>query len=211
MRNWILLTGLLLAVLLPACSPLKFEDYPDSTAVAAPTDELEATAEAPADGDTDEVPDLNPHLELLIGTFRLAGTDQEVTAPQAEELIPLWMTIKTTLANMLFRVEDVNAVTASIQAVMTPAQRSAIDAMDLTYQDMFDLMEEWNLTLGQYGLSDDPDDYFPDQDDHPADNEETPQPDGDEIPGFQGGGWEHWSQMIPPGMVDKLVEYLRGV
>jgi hypothetical protein len=211
MKNCFLLTGLLLAVLLPACSPLEFEDYPQGTAAATPAGEADAGPDPQTDSRSQALPELSAHLDLLIGTFRLEGTDQEVTSDQAAALIPLWMTMKTTLANMLFTAEDLDAVTDQIQAVMTPDQLAAIDGMNLTYQDLTDTMGELNLSFGHWGGIDDLDD-----DDGPSHGESTPAagegtfpPEG--TPQFPGSGdMNHWSQMIPPGMVDKLLEYLRG-
>jgi hypothetical protein len=168
--------------------------------------------ESAAEGETNDIPALNEHLKLLIGIYRLADTDMEVTPAQAEALIPLWMTVKTTLANMLFRVEDVDAVTAQIEAILTPEQMAAIDAMSLTYDDMLDLMRQWNLNFGRYGGIENAASFLDDLDDQTDGGEGAPRPDGGdapEIPG--GGGWERWSQMIPPGMIDALIGYLQGI
>ncbi|HTX93248.1 MAG TPA: hypothetical protein VMC09_18680 [Anaerolineales bacterium] len=89
---------------------------------------------------------LSSEVELLVGTFKLEGTDQAVTADQAKQLLPLWQTLQSLSTSNTAASEEIDAVVDQIKGTMTAAQMDKITAMKLTQQDMMSLM-------GQAGLS----------------------------------------------------------
>jgi hypothetical protein len=90
----------------------------------------------------------SPEMKLLIGTLKLDGTDQEVGAAQAEELLPLWQMLKSLASSDTTAQEELEAVVKQIQDTMTSDQMTAINAMNLTPQDMFTAMQDLGLSMG---------------------------------------------------------------
>ncbi len=88
-----------------------------------------ATAELPAT------------TQLIVGTLKLDGTDQAVTAKQATDLLPLWQTMKVLSASDTAAQQEKDALVAQIQETMTPQQMQAITSMKLTRADMFTFLQ----------------------------------------------------------------------
>lgn len=88
--------------------------------------------------------------QLLIGTFKLEGTDLAVTSEQAGELLPLWQVVQNISASDSAAQAEMDALVDQIQETMTPEQIQAIKEMNLTPQDTFALMQEQGIT-GQGG------------------------------------------------------------
>ena len=86
--------------------------------------------------------------QLLIGTFKLEDTDLAVTAEQANELIPLWQVLQSISSSDTAAQEEMDALVEQIQETMTAEQVQAIEAMNLTSQDMFTIMQEQGLGGG---------------------------------------------------------------
>ncbi len=78
---------------------------------------------------------LSTETELIIGTFKLEGTAQAVTAEQAAQLLPLWQLRKELSTNSAAAPQEIEAVVKQIQSTMTAEQMQAIDNMKLTQQD----------------------------------------------------------------------------
>jgi len=87
-------------------------------------------------------------MQLIVGTFQLEGTDLEVTADQASELLPLWKALQALSTSDTAAEEEIDAVIKQIQDVMTPEQLAAIQEMELTQDSMATLMEELDLEPG---------------------------------------------------------------
>ena len=68
--------------------------------------------------------------ELIVGIFKLEGTDQAITTAQASELLPLWEAIKVLAASDTSAQEEVDAAARQIKETLTPAQLKAIAAMN---------------------------------------------------------------------------------
>ncbi len=85
---------------------------------------------------------LPPTTQLIIGTLKLEGTDQAVTAKQAADLLPLWQTMKVLSTSDTAAAQEKEALVAQIQGTMTAEQMKAITAMNLTRSDMFAFMQE---------------------------------------------------------------------
>jgi hypothetical protein len=80
--------------------------------------------------------------QLIIGTLKLDGTDQAVTARQAADLLPLWQTMKVLSESDTAAQQEKDALIAQIQETMTAGQIQAITDMKLTRADMFALVQE---------------------------------------------------------------------
>jgi hypothetical protein len=97
--------------------------------------------------------------QLLIGTFNLEDTDHAVTTEQAKELIPLWQVLQSLSSSDTAAQAEMDALVGQIQETMTPEQIQAIQAMNLTREDMFALLQEQgfggqgggNFTPGESG------------------------------------------------------------
>ena len=86
--------------------------------------------------------------KLVIGSFKLEGSDNTITAEQASELLPLWQVYQQLSTSDTAAQEEVTALTEQIQETMTTEQMNAIDAMSLTPQDIFTTMQEQGVQFG---------------------------------------------------------------
>lgn len=84
--------------------------------------------------------------QLLIGTFKLDGTKNVVTAKQAKALIPLWQVYESLSTSDTAAQEEINALLDQIQETLTPTQMQAIKGMQLTSQDMFTTLQEQGIS-----------------------------------------------------------------
>lgn len=74
--------------------------------------------------------------ELLVGTFKLEGTDLAVSSDQASQLLPLWGTLQSLVKSGTAASEEINAVVNQIESTMSSQQVNVITAMELTQQDL---------------------------------------------------------------------------
>ena len=84
--------------------------------------------------------------QVLIGTFKLEGTPQAVTAQQAAQLLPLWQVYKDLSGSDTAAQEEIDGLIQQIQDTMTPEQMQAIAAMNITRQDIFTVMQDQGIT-----------------------------------------------------------------
>ena len=97
---------------------------------------------------------LSTETKLIIGTFRLEGTDLAVTPKEAGELLPLWQVYSELASSDTAAQEEITALVEQIQDTMTPEQVQAIEDMQLTQNDVFTLMQEQGVTTaGGQGTS----------------------------------------------------------
>ncbi len=106
-----------LALLVAACG-----GAPAADQAAAPA---AGTSLPPAAGGSgglvEDYPDaLSVRNQLSLGTLRLEGTANAVTAAQATSLLPLWQALKTLSASSTSATEEVTAVQNQISAAMDP-------------------------------------------------------------------------------------------
>ena len=87
--------------------------------------------------------------QILIGTFKLEGTPQTVTAQQAAQLIPLWQVYEDLSSSDTAAQEEIDGLVQQIQDTMTPEQMQAIADMSLTRQDIFTVMQDQGITQGR--------------------------------------------------------------
>jgi hypothetical protein len=84
-------------------------------------------------------------MQLVVGTFKLEGTDNAVTADQAAKLLPLWQVYKDLSASTSAAQEEVDALAEQIQETMTPEQVQAITDMKLTRREIFQTMQDLGI------------------------------------------------------------------
>jgi hypothetical protein len=130
MKKTFLLVSILLVVsLLVACG---------SSTSADTTDTTDTTTDSTSTG-------ISTETTLLIGTLKLDGTEQEVDAEQAAELLPLWQLYQSLSTSDTAAQEEIDTVVNSIEKAMSADQLETIDAMDLNPQDMFTIMQNLGL------------------------------------------------------------------
>jgi uncharacterized membrane protein YgcG len=92
--------------------------------------------------------DLPLASKLVIGSFKLEGTDNVITAEQAAELLPLWQVYQQLSTSDTAAQEEITALAEQIQETMTTDQMAAINAMNLTPQDIFTVMQDQGVQFG---------------------------------------------------------------
>ncbi len=92
--------------------------------------------------------ELPASTQLILGTIKLEGTAQAVTAKQAADLLPLWQTMKVLASSDTAAQQEKDALIAQIQETMTTEQVQAIKDMNLSRQDMASLMQEQGRGAG---------------------------------------------------------------
>ena len=110
--------------------------------------------------------------QLMLGTFKLEGTDKAVTAEEAAQLLPLWEVYKDLSASSSAAQQEADQLAEQIQETMTPEQVLAITDMKLTRRDMFQTMQDLGLVPAGGGPT----------------ASGTPRPGGGQGGNFQGGG-----------------------
>ena len=96
---------------------------------------------------------LSTEAELLVGTFKLEGTAQAVTADQAKSLLPLWQTLQALSTSNTAATEEINALVDQIKGTMTTQQMDKITAMKLTQQDVMTAMNDAGVGFIPSGAS----------------------------------------------------------
>ena len=83
--------------------------------------------------------------KLILGTFKLEGTENAVTAEQAAELLPLWQVYQSLTTSDTAAQTEIDALVQQLQETMTSSQVKSIDAMNLTQNDVMTVMTEQNV------------------------------------------------------------------
>ncbi|NKQ34702.1 MAG: hypothetical protein HF973_03705 [Chloroflexi bacterium] len=127
----------------------------EAAATAVPVETSEETAVAETTDVVlaeDYAEDALPiRTQLILGTMKLEDTDLAVTPEQAAELVILWQASAALSRSGTGATEEVTAVINQIQDTMTPAQISAIAAMQLTRGDIQTLAQELGVSSGGDG------------------------------------------------------------
>jgi hypothetical protein len=92
--------------------------------------------------------ELSAPMQVALGTIKLDGTENAITAGQAKELLPLWETLQQLEGSDTAATEEKDALVSQIQETMTKEQTQAITALGLTRQDMFSTMQSQVQTVG---------------------------------------------------------------
>ena len=172
---------------------------------------------------------LHATTQLIIGTLKLEGTAQAVTAEQAAELLPLWQTMQVLSDSDTAADQEKEALIAQIQETMTAEQMQAITAMNLTREDMASIMQEQGMAMGsqsadtQSGNSSSTGRDFGPGGGGPPDEMRVPAG-GGMPPGDFGGEGQNLSQdqiataqaarqnsenFVPPMLINAVIEYLQ--
>ena len=106
------------------------------------------SSQTPQAGPANQDRTLPVATQLIVGTFKLDGTAQAVTAEQAKELLPMWQVYQDLLTSDNAAQEEIDGLVEQIQGTMTAEQTQAITAFNLTQRDVFTLMEEKGLGMG---------------------------------------------------------------
>ncbi len=92
--------------------------------------------------------ELSAPMQVAIGTIKLDGTENAVTAEQAKELLPLWETLQVLYSSDTAATQEIDALVQQIQDTMTAEQTQAITALSLSRQDMMSVMQEQGMAMG---------------------------------------------------------------
>ena len=85
--------------------------------------------------------DLAVETQLAVGTLKLNGTDQDISAKQAAELVVYWQVYKELSQSETAAQAEIDGLIAQIQETMTDGQMQAITDMDITQQDVLASMQ----------------------------------------------------------------------
>jgi hypothetical protein len=91
--------------------------------------------------------------QLAVGTLKLAGTDQTVTAEQAKDLVVYWETYKQLSQSDTAAQAEYDGLIAQIEETLTTDQMQAITDMNITQQDVFASMQGVTVTTSSSGSS----------------------------------------------------------
>lgn len=131
MKKRTLILPLFLVLALSACSSIFPSNDPASmNQTGTPSGELPVTT------------------QLLLGTFKLEDTDNALTMEQAAELLPLWQTLQVLSESDTAANQEEEALITQIQETMTPEQMQAITEMNISREDMMSIMQEQGMTMG---------------------------------------------------------------
>lgn len=90
-------------------------------------------------------------MQLALGTLALEDTEQAITAEQAAALLPLWKAANSLTGADNVAAEETTGLFNQIQEAMTGEQMQAIQAMDLSGQNMADLAGKYGFQMGGGG------------------------------------------------------------
>lgn len=135
---------LLVLVLLSACGTKDIADA-GASAEAAPESSVEGDSGVKLEGQPrSESGDNSLPLatELLLGTFHLEDSEFAVDVELALDLVPYWKLYKTLLESDTTAPEELDALVAGIQDVMTADQLDYIASLELIQEDLMTFANE---------------------------------------------------------------------
>ncbi len=90
---------------------------------------------------------LSTAAKLALGTLKLEGTSQAVTAAEASQLVTLWEGYESLANSDTTSPVELDALVKQIEDTLTPAQIKAIEAMNLSQQSVNETLS--TLASGQ--------------------------------------------------------------
>lgn len=90
---------------------------------------------------------MDNETKLLIGTLKLEGTAQAVTADQARTLLPLWKAVKSLSSAESTAQGEIDALYTQIKETMTADQVKAIDALNMNQEEITALMTDLGVEM----------------------------------------------------------------
>jgi hypothetical protein len=147
-KNILLIVSILLILALNACGSITTQPAGQTASEqnpieGAPTEELD--------------PGQNPGgtmplaMRLIMGILKLEETDTPITPEQAAELLPLWKALRSLSESDTTAAEELEALVNQIADGLTPEQTDAIEAMELSMEDMRAIAEEMGIEFGGAG------------------------------------------------------------
>jgi hypothetical protein len=91
--------------------------------------------------------------QLAVGTLKLTGTGQAVTAEQAKDLIVYWETYKQLSQSDTAAQVEYEGLIAQIEETLTTDQMKTITGMNITQQDVFASMQGVTVTTSESSSS----------------------------------------------------------
>jgi hypothetical protein len=128
---WLKTISFVLLLTLAACSSLQLPGTSANT--------------APAQNGQFDPANMPIESKLSMGTLKLEGTSQAVTAEQAKQLVLLWKAVKSLGNNNNTSNDEIKALYQQIQDSMTPEQMQAIQKMTFTSEDMRTMMQQYGI------------------------------------------------------------------
>lgn len=157
-------------------------------------------------------------MQVVIGIYQLEGTDQAVTAAQAQELMTLLTTLKDISADNTTTQEQIDALVTQAMALLTAEQIQAIAAMQITQETAMATMQGLGISIGGPGQGDGNapagDIGQPPQGDMPGGAPPEGGPGGQPSAGGQMGmppadGMQRGTGFIPQELLDAIIEFLQ--
>ncbi len=90
-------------------------------------------------------------LSLMIGTFKLDGTELAVTYDQANEMLPYWKLLKNMLSDGTAAQAEIDAVVEEINSIFTIDQLSIINDLEIESDNLKIIMDELGIQIGGRG------------------------------------------------------------
>jgi hypothetical protein len=90
-------------------------------------------------------PNLPLSVQLALGTLKLEGTAQAVTAEQAAKLLPLWQEAFAMSQSSDVKVADLELIFTQIQSVMTSEQMATIQSMEVGSEEIAALAQNLGI------------------------------------------------------------------
>lgn len=146
MINRILAICAILATGLAGCA--SGSSQADSSAEPAANLEAGAVADASAAA---QAPRLSAggefplQTQLVIGTFSLEQSELAVSAEQARDLLPLWKALQSLNNSDTAAQAEIDALIEQIQEAMTPAQIDAMADLEVTSQNLAEVVQELGI------------------------------------------------------------------
>jgi hypothetical protein len=131
MKPFLLITLTIVALLLVACGGTTVPAAP-AAAPIVPNTEVTPTPLSATYLKIDYADATNVRNQLALGTLKLEGTANAITAAQAKELLPLWQALVALSGTTTTAEAELTAVQNQIAEALQPAQLQAIGALQLT-------------------------------------------------------------------------------
>jgi hypothetical protein len=91
--------------------------------------------------------------EMAVGTLKLEGGAQAITAEEAGKLLPLWKAYRTLSQDSSASRLELTALATQVRETMTTEQVAAIDGMKLGMSDLMTLMQSRGIQMQAAGPS----------------------------------------------------------
>jgi hypothetical protein len=135
MKTFTVIALIVFALTLSACGGASAPAAPAAAPIVSGNDAT-PTPVAAAYLKTDYADATSLRNQLALGTLRLEGTANAITAAQARALLPLWQAVVALSGNTTTAEAELTAVQNQITEALQPAQLQAIGALQLTTTEL---------------------------------------------------------------------------